>query len=573
MPLDFLEAHIERQTSKNMTSPTKKRLRWLSLLTSLLLMTGRGQAQRIRGELHIEVRDPQGGTLSPNGELVSDANQLHRSFQFNPDGHYVAQDLPFGVYRLTLSAKGFVPWTDLVEIRSEEVPVRLSVTLGVAPLATQVEVTDSATLVDPYRTGTQFSIGRQALGENAATQPGRDLSGLVNELPGWAYESNGVLHPRGSEYDVQYVVDGLPLTQNRSPAFAPSFDSADVESVRVLTANYPAEYGRKLCGIVEVNTEKDVPSGLHGRLDAGGGSFSTVDGSAAITFARVKNRFTMSGAGFHTSRYLDPPVLQNFTNRGNSDGSSASYERDFSERDRLRAAVTHRVVRFLVPNYLVQQNAGQRQDIVNSETGGQVYFQHTISSDLFLSFSGSVRDASAALSSNPLATPVIVSQARGYREGYVRGDLAGHHNHHDWKVGLDTLFSTVHEQLSYSITDPSLFEPGTQQQFQFSDHAWDVEPSTYVQDQIHLGNWNASIGLRFDHYGFLVHETGWSPRIGLSRYVPSLNLLIHASYDRVFQTPAEENLLLASSSQVNSLNTIVVRLRSGRRAGTITKWA
>jgi hypothetical protein len=42
--------------------------------------------------------------------------------------------------------------------------------------------------------------------------------------------------------------------------------------------------------------------------------------------------------------------------------------------------------------------------------------------------------------------------------------------------------------------------------------------------------------------------------------VHSLNLLIHASYDRVFQTPAVENLLLASSPQLNSLNPIVVCL-------------
>jgi TonB dependent receptor len=81
-----------------------------------------------------------------------------------------------------------------------------------------------------------------------------------------------------------------------------------------------------------------------------------------------------------------------------------------------------------------------------------------------------------------------------------------------------------------------------------------------VQDQIRLGNWNFSVGLRFDHYGFVVHESAWSPRIAASRYVHSLNLLIHTSYDRAFQTPTVENLLLASSPQLDSLNPIVVRL-------------
>src|SRR6266567_1205507 len=357
--------------------------------------------------------------------FVSEANGFRRTFATGPDGRYVAQDLPFGVYRLSLQAEGFAPWSDLVEIRSE-VPVHVVVTLGVAPITTQVQVNDSATLVDPYTTGTLYAVGRQAIGEQAAAQPGRDLLDLVAQQPGWVYEANGVLHPRGSEYDVQFVVDGLPLTQNRSPAFAPSFDAGEVESLRVLTASFPAEYGRKLGGIVEVTTKKDVLTGWHGRFDAGGGSFSTLNGAAGLSYAREAERFSIAGEGFHTDRYLDSPVPGNYTNRGNAAGFSGSYERDFSGGDRLRITVTRNAVRFLVPNELVQQQASQRQDIQNTETSGQIYFQHPISQDLFLSFSGSVRDANATLRSNPAATPVIVSQDRGYREGYLRADLAGH---------------------------------------------------------------------------------------------------------------------------------------------------
>jgi TonB-dependent Receptor Plug Domain len=520
------------------------------------------QAQRVRGELRLEVHDSEGAAVTPEGELVSRANQFRKTFVAGSDGRFIAQDLPFGVYRLNLHADGFAPWSELVEIRSE-VPVRISVTLGVAPVATKVEVNDSATLVDPSRTGTVYAVGNSGIAEQISAQPGRTLADLVNEQPGWLYEANGILHPRGSEYDVQYVFDGLPLTENRSPAFAPSFDAEDVDSLRVLTANFPAEYGRKLGGVIEVTTQKDAPTGWHGYFEADGGSFSTAGGSAGISYAASKDRFTFSGNGFHTDRYLDPPVLANYTNRGNAAGFSASYERDFSDRDRLRISITHNDVRFLVPNELVQEQQTpmpQRQDIANHETSGQIFFQHTISPSLFLSFSGSVRDASATLASNPSSTPVIVSQYRGYREGYFRGDLAGHKGHHDWKAGGDSIFSAVHEALQYVITDPAQFDPGTQTPFQFADRKWDVEPSAYAQDQWHRDNWNISVGLRFDHYGFVVHESAWSPRVGVSRYVPSWNLLLYASYDRVFQTPAMENLLLASSPQLDSIDPIVLRL-------------
>ena len=543
-----------------MGSPLFRALATLVILPLVNACAGHAAAQRERGEIRIEVRDAQGVSLAASAELLSEGNQFQRGFLVGTDGRYTAQDLPFGVYRLTLNAEGFAPWSKLVEVRSE-VPIRVAATLGVAPVTTQVQVSDEATLIDPGRTGSVFPIGKRSISEQIPSQPGRTLSDLVNDQPGWLYEANGVLHPRGSEYDVQYVFDGLPLTQNRSPASAPALDADDVESMRVLTAGFPAEYGRKLGGIVEVTTQKDAPAGWHGQLNAEGGSFSSASGSGAISYSRGKDRLLASGYGFHTDRYLDPPVLENFTNRGNASGVSASYERDLSDRDRLRITVVRNEVRFLVPNELIQQMAAQRQDIENTETSGSIYFQHTFSPNLLLSVSGSVREASATLESNPFATPVIVSQDRGYREGYVRADLAGHHGYHDWKIGIDGIFSPVHEQLQYAITDPTQFNGGTLLDFTFPLHRkWDIEPSAYIQDQMHIGNWNVSAGLRFDHYGFVVHESAWSPRIGISRYVSSLGLLLHASYDRVFQTPTVENLLLASSPDLDVVDDTVLRL-------------
>lgn len=76
--------------------------------------------------------------------------------------------------------------------------------------------------------------------------PGRSLQDLVNSQPGWLYEGNAVLHPRGSEYQTQFVVDGVPLTDNRSPSFGPEIEADDADSMSIYTAGIPAEYGRKM---------------------------------------------------------------------------------------------------------------------------------------------------------------------------------------------------------------------------------------------------------------------------------------------------------------------------------------
>jgi hypothetical protein len=515
--------------------------------------------QRQRGELQIAVSDPQGQSAAAAGELVSESNHVKKDFTIGADGKYLAAELPFGVYRLSITAEGFAVWNQLIEVHSA-VPVKVAVVLGMAPVNMKVEVTDAATLLDPSENGTVYSLGGAILREHVSGQAGRSLSDAANDQPGWLYEANGSLHPRGSEYQVQYVLDGIPLTQNRSPSFAPPLDAGDVESMRVMTAGYAAEYGRKLGGVIELMTEKNPPQGWHGRFEGSGGSFDSVNGAGEIGYTEGKNHVELSAQGFHTDRYLDPPVLENYTNQGNGNGFSAAYERDFSQRDRLRFTFARSESRYTVPNERVQQAMGQRQDADNTETGGQIYYQHTSLHSMLWTVSASIRDASSLLRSNQLATPLIVAQDRGYREVYARADVAGHTGHHDWKAGVDALFTPVSESLSYRITDPSQFDPGTALQFSFAARKCDTEPAFYVQDNFHRGGWNLSAGLRFDHYGFVASESAWSPRVGVSRYFDRWKMLLHASYDRIFQTPAMENLLLASSPAVISLNPEVLRL-------------
>jgi outer membrane receptor protein involved in Fe transport len=102
-------------------------------------------------------------------------------------------------------------------------------------------------------------------------------------------------------------------------------------------------------------------------------------------------------------------------------------------------------------------------------------------------------------------------------------------------------------------------EEGTSETFQFDDERTSNEQSLYVQDTIRRGPLTLSAGLRWDRYDFVVHEHALSPRLGIA-WAPNAALVFRASYDRVFQTPAVENLLLASSPDVDEVNPESVRL-------------
>jgi outer membrane cobalamin receptor len=526
---------------------------------TLLLCAAALLAQSDTGELRLKVSDPVGLPVPSSVELVSQANQVRQKWDTDSEGSLILKRLAFGVYRLQVGHAGFAPLSQLVEIRSA-IPKELRVTLGVQPIETVVVVSEAATLLDQFRTGDVNRIGAETLQDRATVQPGRSLLNLVDTQPGWLLEANGVLHPRGSEYQTQYIVDGLPLTENRSPAFAPELEADDVQSMRILTAGYPAEYGRKLGGVIEVATLRDSRPGFHGKAVASGGSFETAGGDLSGQYGWGRNTLGVSLGADRTTRYLDPPVEQNYTNAGTNGAFSTSFERDLSDHDRVGFILRHGQSRFDVPNEMVQQDAGQRQDRGTEETTGQFSYVHIFSPQVALDVRGMVRDISSTLWSNPLSTPIVASQDRGLRETYVKAALSAHFGQHEWKAGVEGDFGSLREAFGYQITAPSQFDPATPPLFQFAGRAQDREQAVFVQDLMRFGSWTINAGVRWDHYRLLVDQNAVSPRLGAAWYWPAAGLVLRASYDRVFQTPAFENLLLASSPAVASLNAAVLRL-------------
>jgi outer membrane cobalamin receptor len=525
----------------------------------LLFFAGVACAQLGTGELRLSVTDPTGLPLPSSGTLVGDASRIERGFEANDAGQFTFQHLPSGRYRLSVRHSGFAPSSTLVEIRSG-VPVEIHLQLSIQPASTNIEVTDSQTLVDPHQTGVVYSVGTQQIREQQSTVPGRGILDLVDMQPGWLFEGDATLHPRGSEYQTLFVVDGVPMDENRSPAFAPGLETGEVQSMSILTADYPAEYGRKLGGVVEVTTSRDMQQRFRGSAEVGGGNFGTETGFLSGMYGRNRSALSVSASGEHTNRYLDPPVLGNYTNSATLDGITAAYDRDLSDSDRIHFYVRRTQASFEVPNESLQQASGQRQDRNSREDLGQAAWTHDISAELVLNVRAAVEDLSANLWSNARSRPIIAFQQRGFRRSYLASNLAAHKGRHEIKVGGDAYYAPVTEALQYRITDPSYFDPGTPQHFRFFDNAIDREQSLFAQDTMRFGNLTLSTGLRWDHYAVIVKDNAWSPRLGAAWYWPKTNIIFHFSYDRAFLTPALENLLLASSPQVDSLDPLVLRV-------------
>ena len=512
-------------------------------------------AQSSRGELHLRVIDPSNAGVKTTVHLSCAANHYRTTLFTDDQGNLHVQHLPFGIYQLEIDQPGFAPVSDSLDIHSA-LPLQHTVQLSLNTVAQSVKVNASDILIDPDQAGAVSQLGPDQLQNRVGSIPGRSLQDLVNSQPGWLYEGNAVLHPRGSEYQTQFVIDGIPLTDNRSPSFGPEIEADDVESMSIYTAGIPAEYGRKMGGIVEVNTLQDAQTGLHGQAVLSGGSFDTASAFVKLQYAWGKNVFGASASGSMTNHYLNPVVPENYSNTGTLGDFSATYERDLSPSDRLRFIVRHELSRYDIPNELIQQAAGQRQTADNIETMGIVSYQHTFTPQVVADFRGMVRDNSNDFYSNSLSTPIEVFQHNWFREGYFNGTITAHHGRHEFKFGVESDNTFLNENFRYLITDPTQFDPGTPAIFNFAANRPDLEQSAFVQDLFRLGNWTINAGLRWDHYQLILNRQAVDPRLSISRYFPSAGLILHFSYDRVFQTPSFENILLSSSTAATNLNPI-----------------
>ncbi len=516
-------------------------------------------AQANDGELRLKVTDPSGLGVKATVEIKSEANQYRNTLSTDDHGSLDVQRLPFGIYQLEIKQPGFTGISRTVEVRSA-LPTDYTIKLILSPVNTSVTVNAANTLIDPDQAGSVSQIGSSFIQSRLGSIPGRSIQDLVNSQPGWLYEGNAVLHPRGSEYQTQFVVDGIPLTDNRSPSFGPEIEADDVQSMSIYTAGIPAEYGRKMGGVVEVNTIEDSQQGFHGEAVLSGGSFDTAGAFVQGQYVWGANTFGVSADGDMTSHYLNPVVLQNYTNRGTIGDFSVHYQRDLTPKDRLSLIVRHELSRYELPNEQVQEAAGQLQTADNFETMGIIAYEHTFSSNFVADLRGMVRDNANDFYSNADSTPVELFQHNWFREGYFKGSITVSHGHHEIKAGVESDNTFLNENFAYNITDPTQYDPSTPLTFSFVANRPDLEQSGYVQDLIRLGNWTINAGLRWDHYQLILNRQAVDPRFAISRYFPCADLVLHFSYDRVFQTPSFENMLLSSSTAAAGLNTISLQL-------------
>jgi outer membrane receptor protein involved in Fe transport len=547
---------------------------FFGLVATIIILSFGAQAQTRIGTIQGTVKDPNGALVPSATVTVSQpVTGYKQTVTTDAQGTFRVVNVPFNTYKVRAEASGFQPVEESIDLESA-VPLTVDLSVGLESATANVTVTaDSAAMVESDRTSSDTDISQSILERPVGAAPSRAIENIVASTPGFVADDNGRMHPRGSESQVQYVVDGVPITDNTSAIFSTSIDARTLRTVEVLTGGIPAEFGDKLAGVINVNTRSGLEGPTQGGISLSGGSFSTGEASADFSMHTKKFGFLTNLSASTSQRYLDPPTLDNFHNFGRTGKAFFRLDYQFNAKDSLRGTFTFGGSNFQVPNRFAQELAGQDQKQRLRDSSENITYQRIISANTLATVSFFNRYATARLNSNAQSTPVVATQDRSLQNTGFIASLATTKHGHNIKFGGQATFTPVHENFSFYPTvvfDDLVDDNGNavpnpvnnfnaSHPFVFDGNRTGRTLSAYIQDRFTVfKNFTLDAGVRYDNYHLLIHEQALSPRIGVAYYIARTNTTLHASYNRLFQPPPVENLLLASSAEAAAISPIAV---------------
>ena len=543
----------------------------LVLISSIALLAGTAYAGV--GTVRGAVTDPTGAVI-PRAivRLGSQLSGYAVTTVADEQGRYAFNSVPFAQFTLSVEAKGFQPVSRKEHLRSN-VPLVLNLQLEISQSKESLTVTERAPLLETSSTTTHHDIEEEEVERTPSTRPQFAMSSLLESVPGVVPEENGRLHVRGSEGQVQYVVDGVPILENMSGVFSTALDEDDLHSSDIVTGNLPAEFAGRTSAVVSVDTKSGLNAPWNGSLSLFGGSFDSVGANLeASGNLHKKVGVFLSSQTNRTRRYLDPPEIQSLHNEGGAAQLFMRFDFAPSEHDTLHLNLSTNGTDFQVANIHDQQDAGQKQrqelrDDSQSLSWTHLFNNSTVSEVLVFRRVNTGR----LLDPNLTGFPYFVGLHRRTESEGLHANLSHEWGRHSLKFGLQSHRVGLHENFALAATDPAILNdptnPASQfpldNPFRFQGRRNGYDVGSFAQDRVRIRHFTLDLGLRLDKYSLLAKNAAASPRVGLAYYFEKTGTVVRASYNRMFQTPAIENLLLASAPEA------AVFLPAGTRFGPV----
>jgi len=508
------------------------------------------------------VTDPSGAAIA-GARVIFSASAFRTSGQTDEHGRFSFTGVPPGIIMLSVEARGFAPCEFSGELRASS-PLIVDFRFD-APetLRAQIAVVEQDSSLTGGLTRSHYDLDEEQIEKMLFASPREEMSAVVETVPGVVPEENGRIHVRGAEAAPQYILDGVPLAENLTGTYSTGLDIENLEATRIITGNVPAEFGDRSAAIVTLSTKSGLEEPWNGSIALSAGSFDSAAADAEIGGHMGNVGIFLTADTSRSRRFLDPPEIDNFHNTGGLAHVFSRFDWLVSKGDVLHLTLSTNGSNFQVPNLLKQQDEGQRQRQELRDDYHALAWTHTVNSSLSFDVAA-FRHSSTERLVDPDQTgePFFIEQNRRQRSEGVRGNVNAEWKANSFKTGFEAYRLPLSERFTLAATDPEDIDPDSpvlaytvDEPFRFNEKRVGHRVSWYAQNRVRLfDRLTIDAGLRFDSYRFLTDDDAWSPRIGVAYLLKRTKTALRASYNRLFQTPPLENLLLSSSAAAAMLS-------------------
>ncbi|HLQ77343.1 MAG TPA: TonB-dependent receptor [Terriglobia bacterium] len=532
---------------------------WLSFFVLALPASLLAQSEAtIRGTVTAKAD----GSRMPDSELRLEDAPLSAPLRAtaNADGSFTFPRLVPGRYTLSASHLGFQDEVVQLQLKPREVR-NVVLELPLRPVAQSIDVKVSPELlVDTYSPSSK-TLDRDEIERLPLNQRNNLPDMIVMSAPGMIRSHDDFVHVRGNEIALNTFINGVSFWENPHSVFSSGINPGIVQSLNVMTGSFPAEYGNRFGGVIDVVTKSGFSMNNEGTLslEAGNG----LRHSAAIEYGghRGKSAYYFQSAGFESARFLSPNDVRAIHDTGRGSHNFLQVDFNATPKDIVKFIVMADGTNFQIPKTSlddeVRPNAHASERTRAFST--VLTWSHVISSETHLTASFYQRSSRSLLlaADDPLAT-AAQNEQHLFTAG-IKSDLTHTAGRHTVKAGIDLVLLRPDETLSFDeqgfvsfsslegLPDVDFQNPGGSP-IVFAGRKSGGQMSGYVQDTIEITrNLSVDVGLRLDRYSLAMSETQLSPRLNAAYRVAGTRTVLHASYNHFFVPPAVENILISSA--------------------------
>jgi hypothetical protein len=574
---------------------SKRFTRILSASAPFILVAAAASAQTLAGSVTGQVTDPQGNAIpGATLSLQNTVSGFQHEMKSDATGNFLFSNVPFGSYHMAVAAPGFASDATDVSLRSA-VPVSLKLQLALSNVATTVNVTAGAEDVVTNTPTAHTDLDSNALKQIPYQNTNAAVSSLVTlATPGIAQDSDGIIHAQGEHQDVQFSVDGQPITDQQSRQFSNQIALSSIDSMNVISGVPPAEYGDKASLVVQTTTKSGLSQKLHGDIYGGYGSFGTGTGGGTLGIGSSRYGSFTSLDVVNSGRFLDTPEFRPMNDHGNVENVFERLDWNANPNNTVHLDLSASRSWAQTPNQYDQQAAGQDQRNEIKSFNASAFWTHIFNPSSLLSSNIYLRQDQVHYypSGNLFSDqPATLQQARRLTNLGLKEDFTYSKGIQNLKIGANIYQTPLTEDFRLGITDPAYNSPclsasgapvtnptdlhctgagetpnpafrssllpydlsrgGTL--FNFNGTTDIKQEAVYVEDELHFGGWLLSGGVRADNYNGISSRSMVEPRAGASYRISKTNTVLRGSYGKFFMTPYNENLILSSSTGAGGL--------------------